>query len=184
MSRFSYTYTLLTTVKLLHESEFEAQNHVKIYPNDATKTLIEKHKLVVKMIPEGFVVLYKKQEEFVAQTVDEVVLIGEEEVTDQRIVGYASASPDPIYSNWLPEVIDIDLEFYAIADKTYKTDTDWDNLALTDFVMYSASDLEGTITENTSVKQRTKPDAILQLNIQEVNITTPESLTFEVNLNP
>ena len=43
------------------------QNHVKIYPSDATKTLIEKHKLLVKMIPEGFVVFFKKQEEFVAQ---------------------------------------------------------------------------------------------------------------------
>lgn len=183
MSRFSYIYAPLTTVKLNHENELEAQNYVKIYPSKASQELIQKYKLVVKMIPDGFVLLYKRQEEFVAQTVDEVFMIGEEEVTDKRIVGYTSTTPNPTYSNWLPEVVDIDLEFYAVADQQYKNDTDWNNLELTDFVVYSASDLEGTITSVTSVNERIQPDAILQLTVQEANITTPASLTFEVNIN-
>jgi len=171
-------------VKLNHENELEAQAFVKIYPSKASEALIQKYKLVVKMIPDGFVLLYKKREEFVAQTVNEVFMIGEEEVTDKRIVGYASATPDPIFSNWLPAVIDIDLEFYAVADPSYKNDTDWDNLALSDFVVYSASDLDGTITTIGAVNERTQPDAILQLNVTDANIATPASLTFEVNLNP
>lgn len=170
-------------MKLNHENELEAQSFVTIYPSKASEALIQKYKLVIKMIPDGFVLLYKRQEEFVAQTVEETVLIGEEEVTDHRIVGYASTTPDPTYSNWLPEVVDIDLEFYVRANKQYKTDTDWDNLALRDFVVYNASDLQGTITTNSAVNERTQPDAILQLNITDANITTPVSLAFEVNLN-
>ncbi|AXG71535.1 hypothetical protein KORDIASMS9_03792 [Kordia sp. SMS9] len=183
MSKFSYTYEPLAIIKLNHENELEAQNYVNIYPTKASEVLMDKHKLLVKKIPEGLVLLYKKQEEFVAQTVDEVFMIGEDEVTDKRIVGYVSTMPDPTFSNWLPDVVDIDLEFYAIADQEYKNDTDWNNLALRDFVVYSATDLEGTITTNTAVNERIQPDAILQINIQEANITTPESLTFEVNLN-
>ncbi|WP_298511772.1 hypothetical protein [uncultured Kordia sp.] len=184
MSRFSYIYVPLTTVRLNHENELEAQNYVKIYPSKTSEALIQKYKLVVKKIPEGFVLLYKKQEEFVAQTVDEVFMIDEDEVTDQRIVGYVSTTPNPTYSNWLPDVVDFDLEFYAVADKEYKNDTDWNNLALRDFVVYSATDLQGTITEDTTVNERIQPDAILQLNIKDTNITTPVSLAFEVNLNP
>lgn len=184
MSRFSYTYEPLTTVKLNHENELEAQNYVKIYPSKTSEALIQKYKLVVKMIPDGFVLLYKKQEEFVAQTVDEVITIGEEEVTDQRIIGYASATPDPIFSNWLPDVVDIDLEFYAVANQQYKNDTDWNNLALRDFVVYNQGDLDGTITTVSAVNERTQPDAILQINVTDANITTPVSVTFEVNLNP
>ncbi|MCH2193498.1 hypothetical protein [Kordia sp.] len=184
MSRFSYIYAPLTTVRLNHENELEAQNYVKIYPSKASEALIQKYKLVVKLIPKGFVLLYKKQEEFVAQTVEETFMIGEEEVTDQRITEYVSSTPDPTYSNWLPGVVDFNLEFYAIADKEYKNDTDWDNLALSDFVVYSATDLNGTITTNTTINERIQPDAILQLNITDTNISTPVSLAFEVNINP
>lgn len=183
MSRFSYIYAPLTTVKLNHENELEAQNHVKIYPSKASELLIQKYKLVVKKIPDGFVLLYKRQEEYEAQTVEETFMIGEDEVTDDRIVGYTSTMPNPTYSNWLPEVIDFDLEFYAIANQNYKNDTDWNNLALNDFVVYSATDLEGTITEDSTVNERIQPDAILQLNIKETNITTPVSITFEIDLN-
>ncbi|MEM6684533.1 MAG: hypothetical protein AAF617_01960 [Bacteroidota bacterium] len=184
MSRFSYIYTPLTTVKLNHENELQVQDYVQIYPSNASKALIQKHKLVVKMIPDGFVLLYKKREEFVAQTIDEVIKIGDEDVTDQRIVGYASATPDPVFSDWLPEIINIDLEFYAVANTQYKNNTDWNNLALRDFVIYNAGDLDGTVTTVSTINERTQPDAILQLNVTNANITTPVSLTFEVNLNP
>jgi len=180
MSKFNYIYAPLATIKLQHESELETQKYVKIYPSKATAALIDEYKLVIKMIPEGLVVIYKKQEEFVAETVEEVLLINGEEVTDQRIVGYASTLPDRTFSNWLPEVIDIDLEFYAIADQSYKNETNWNNLALNEFVVYSASDLEGTITTNNNIKERTQPDAILKLNIVEANIETPTTLTFQI----
>ncbi|WP_046744652.1 hypothetical protein [Kordia zhangzhouensis] len=183
MSRFSYTYAPLIIVKLQHESELEAAKYVTIYPNEKTAQLIEKHKLVVKIIPEGFVVLFKKQEEFVAETVDEVLVIDGVEVTDKRIVGYASTLPDRTFSNWLPQVIDIDLEFYAKATQKYRENTAWNDLALDEFVVYNAGDLEGTVSQNTNIRERTQPDAIFQLNIQEANITTPVTLTFEVNLN-
>ncbi len=180
MSRFNYIYAPLATIKLQHENALEAEKHVKIYPSKETAELIAAYRLVVKMIPEGLVVIYKKEEAFVAETVDEVLLIDGEEVIDQRIVGYASTSPDRTFSNWLPEVIDIDLEFYAIADQEYRNETNWNNLALNDFVVYSAADLEGTITTNSNIKERTQPDAILQLNIVEANIETPTTLTFEI----
>ena len=183
MSRFSYTYTPLVIVKLQHESELEAEKYVTIYPSAQTAQLIEQYKLVIKMIPEGFVVLFKKQEEFVAETVDEVLEIDGVEVTDKRIVGYASTMPDPTFSNWLPEVVDINLEFYARADQKYRENTAWNDLALDEFVVYDASDLEGTVTQNTNIRERTQPDAIFQLNIQEANITTPASHTFEINLD-
>jgi len=165
MSRFRYTYEPLTIIKLNHENELEAQNYVKIYPSKTSEALMDKHKLLVKKTPEGFVLLYKKQEEFEAQTVDEVFMIGDDEVTDKRIVGYASTMPDPTFSNWLPEVVDIDLEFYAIADKVYKNDTDWDDLALRDFVVYSASDLQGTVT--TLIHKIYKTDTQLQTEVEK-----------------
>jgi hypothetical protein len=184
MSRFSYTYAPLTTVKFNHTNALEAQDYVTIYPTEASEALMDAYKLLVKKIPEGFVLLYKKREEFVAQTVDEVLIIDGKEVTDKRIIGYASTTPDPTFENWLPEVVDIDLEFYAIANQKYREDTLWNNLALNDFVVYSASDLTGTITPNASVNERTQPDAIIQLNIVEANITTPVSLTFQVVVTP
>lgn len=181
MSRFNYIYEPLAILKLQHESELEAQKYVKIYPSKETAALIAKHKLVLKTIPDGLIIIYKKQEKFIAQTVDEVLIIDGQEVIDKRIVGYVSTSPDRTFSNWLPEVVDIDLEFYAIADQQYRSETNWNNLPLNDFVVYSASDLVGTITTNNSIKERVQPDAILQLNIVEANITTPTTLTFENN---
>ncbi|WP_420573813.1 hypothetical protein [Kordia sp.] len=183
MSKFNYIYAPLITVKLQHESEFATNRYVKIYPNKTTATLMDTYKLIVRMTPEGFVILYKKREEFVAQTVDEVLIIDGEEVIDKRIVGYASTIPESTYANWLPEVIDIDLEFYAIADQKYRDKTDWNDLKLNDFVVYSATDLTGTITTNANIKERIQPDAVFQLNIQETNISTPITLTFEVNLD-
>lgn len=180
MSKFNYIYAPLATIKLQHENALEAQKYVKIYPSKATAALIDEYKLVVKIIPEGLVVIYKKQEKFVAETVEEVLLINGQEVTDQRIIGYAATLPDRTFSNWLPAVVDIDLEFYAIADQAYKNETNWNNLALNQFVVYSAADVEGTITTNNNIKERTQPDAILQLNIVEANIETPTTLTFEI----
>jgi hypothetical protein len=185
MSRFNYIYAPLATIKLQRKIELETQKYVKIYPSKETAALIAKHKLVIKMIPEGLVVIYKKEEKLIAETVDEVLIIGGEEVIDKRIVGYASTSPDRTFSNWLPEVIDIDLEFYAVADQTYKEDTKWngiDNLGLNlnKHVIYSSDELEGIITTNNNINERIKPDAILQVNIVEANITTPTTVTFEI----
>jgi hypothetical protein len=184
MSRFSHIYAPLTTVRFDHGSELEAQSFVKIYPNKATEVLMDSYKLSVKKIPEGFIVLYKRREEFVAQTVDEVIIIDDKEVIDKRIVGYASTTPDPTYESWLPATVDFNLEFYAIADQKFRENTQWNNLALNDFVVYSASDLTGTITPNTTIKERVQPDAIIQLNIVEANLTTPVSLTFQVAITP
>ncbi|MBC8757371.1 hypothetical protein H2O64_22065 [Kordia sp. YSTF-M3] len=182
MSRFNYIYAPLATIKLQHTNGLETEKHVKIYPSKETAALIAKYKLVIKMIPEGLVVIYKKQEAFVAETVDEVLIIDGEEVIDKRIVGYVSTSPDRTFSNWLPDVVDFDLEFYAIADQEYRNATNWNDLALKDFVVYSATDLEGTITINNNINERIQPDAILQLNIKEANIETPTTLTFENNI--
>ncbi|MFK7748302.1 MAG: hypothetical protein AB8B65_07930 [Kordia sp.] len=181
MSRFSYTYAPVTIIKLNHEDGFATQSNVKIYPSKDSEALIEKYKLIVKMTPEGFALLCKKQEEFIAQTVDEVLIIDGEEVIDKRITGYASTTPNRTFSNWLPDVIDIDLEFYAVANQKYKNETKWNNLALNDFVAYSAIDLVGTITPNATINERIQPDAIIQLNIAEVHLTTPATLTFEIN---
>jgi len=181
MSKFNYIYEPLATIKLQRKVQLETEKYVKIYPSKETAALIAKYKLVIKTIPEGLVVIYKKQEKFIAETVDEVLIIDEQEVIDKRIVGYASTSPDRTFSNWLPEVIDIDLEFYAIADQKYRNETIWNNLPLNDFVVYNASDVSGTITTNNTINERVQPDAILQLNIVEANITTPTTLTFEIS---
>ncbi|EDP95978.1 hypothetical protein U8527_13810 [Kordia algicida OT-1] len=181
MSRFKYIYAPIAIIKLTHADELATESNVKIYPNATTEKLFDKHKLLVKMTPEGFVVLYKKQEEFVAETVDNVLIIDGEEVIDKKIVGYTSTMPDPTYANWLPEVIDLDLEFYAIANQKYRNDTNWNNLPLNDFVVYSSTDLTGTITSKTTINEKIQPDAILQLNITAANIATPAELTFEIN---
>ncbi|QHI35495.1 hypothetical protein IMCC3317_08410 [Kordia antarctica] len=180
MSRYNYIYAPLATIKLQRKIELETLKHVKIYPSKETAALIAKYKLVIKIIPEGLVVIYKKQEKFVAETVDEVLIIDGEEVIDKRIVGYASTTPNRTFSNWLPEVVEIELEFYAIADQEYRNGTNWDNLALNDFIIYSAADVKGTKTTNNNINERIKPDAILQLNIVEANITTPTTLTFQI----
>lgn len=181
MSKFKYIYAPLTIVKLTHADELATEANVKIYPSKETEKLFDQYKLLVKMTPEGFVVLYKKQEEFVAEIVDNVLVIDGEEVIDKKIVGYVSTMPDPTYSNWLPEVVDLDLEFYAIANQKYRNETNWNNLALNDFVVYSSIDLTGTITPKTTINERIQPDAILQLNIVAANIATPAELTFEIN---
>ena len=180
MSKYNYIYAPLASIKLQHENELVAQKHVTIYPTKQTAALIAQYRLVLKAIPEGLIIIYKKQENFIAETVDEVLVIDGEEVIDKKIVGYTSTMPDRTYANWLPEVVDIDLEFYAIADQQYRSETKWDNLPLKDFVIYNAGDLEGTITTKNDVNERKQPDAILQLNIQEANITTPTTLTFEI----
>ena len=185
MSRFNYIYELLTTIKLNHVNGLVTENHVKIYPTKETATLIDQYRLVIKSIPEGLVVLYKKEELFVAETVDNVVIIDEVEVIDQKIVGYVSTSPDRTFSNWLPEVIDVDLEFYAVADHTYRHNTKWngtDNLGLklNEHIVYSSDELEGIKNTNNDINERVKPDAILQINIVEANLTTPITLTFEI----
>jgi hypothetical protein len=185
MSRFNYIYEPLTIIELSHENDLVAKNHVKLYPSKETASLIAKHKLVIKTIPEGLVVLYKKEEAFVAETIDNIVIIDGEEVIDQKIVGYVSTSPDRTFSNWLPEVVDVYLEFYAVANQTYRQDTKWngtDNkgLKLNEHIIYSSDELEGIKETNNDIDERIKPDAILQINIAEANITTPITLTFEI----
>ena len=100
-------------------------------------------------------------------------------------MGYVSTSPDRTFSNWLPEIITIDLEFYAVADHTYRQNTKWngtDNLGLklNEHIVYSSDELEGILNTNNTINERVKPDAILQINIAEANITTPITLTFEI----
>lgn len=180
MSRFNYIYDLLTTIKLNHESELVAQNHVKLYPSKETAALIDQYRLVIKTIPEGLVVLYRKEEIFVAETIDNVLIIDEVEVIDKKIVGYVSTSPDRTFSNWLPDPVDVDLEFYAVVDQKYRNDTKLDALALNEFIVYNDSQLEGILETNNDINERIKPDAIIQINIADANITTPITLTFEI----
>lgn len=181
MSRFNYIYELLTTIKLNHENDLVAGNHVTLYPSKESAALIDQYRLVIKSIPEGLVVLYKKAETFVAETVDNVIIIDEVEVIDKKIVGYVSTSPDRTFTNWLPEVVDVDLEFYAVVDQTYRNNTKLDALALNEFIIYNDSELEGVKDTNNDINERIKPDAIIQINIAEANLTTPITLTFEIN---
>ncbi|WP_046755823.1 hypothetical protein [Kordia jejudonensis] len=180
MSRFNYIYDLLTTVKLNHKNDKVAENHVKLYPSKATAALIEQYKMVIKTIPEGIVILYRKQEEFVAETVDNVLIIDDVEVIDKKIVGYVATSPDRTFTNWLPDPVEIDLEFYAVTDQKYRNDTKLAALALNEFIVYSADELEGTKETNNTINERIKPDGIIQIHIEEANLTTPITLTFEI----
>ncbi|WP_430408839.1 hypothetical protein [Kordia sp.] len=185
MSRFNYIYEPLTTIKLTHVNDLATETHVKLYPSKQTALLIEHYKLVVKSIPEGLVVLYKKAEIFEAETIDNVLIIDGKEVIDKKIVGYVSTSPDRTFSNWLPEIIDVDLEFYAVADQTYREDTKWNGtnnlgLNLNEQIVYNSDELEGIKNTNNDINERVKPDAILQINIVEANLTTPITVTFEI----
>jgi hypothetical protein len=170
----------LTIIKLNHESELATENHVRLYPSKETAALIDKYRMVVKNTPEGFVILYRKTEEFVAETVDNVLVIDGVEVIDKKIVGYVSTTPERTFSNWLPTVVDIDLEFYAIVDQKYRNDTKLDALALNEFIVYSAAELEGVQEVKNDINERIKPDALIQVNITDANITTPITLTFEI----
>ena len=180
MSRFNYIYDLLTIVKLNHENELAAENHVMLYPSQETAALMNDYRLVVKNTPEGFVILYRKAEEFIAETVDNTVVIDGVEVIDQKIVGYVSTTPDRTFTNWLPTVVDIDLEFYAVVDQKYRNDTKLDALALNEFIIYNAAELEGVQEVKSDINERKKPDAIIQINITDADITTPNTLTFEI----
>ena len=87
---------------------------------------------------------------------------------------------DSTFSNWLPTVVDIDLEFYAVVDQKYRNDTKLDALALNEFIVYSAAELEGVQEVKSDINERKKPDAIIQINITDADITTPNTLTFEI----
>ena len=73
MSKYNYIYAPLASIKLQHENELVAQKHVTIYPTKQTAALIAQYRLVLKAIPEGLIIIYKKQENFIAETVDEGV---------------------------------------------------------------------------------------------------------------
>jgi len=185
MSRFNYIYEVLTTIKLSHINGLKAENHVTLYPTKESAALIDQYRLVIKSIPDGLVIIYKKEELFEAETVDNVVIIDGEEVIDKKIVGYVSTSPNRTFTNWLPEVIDVDLEFYAVADQTYRQDTKWNGtnnlgLKLNEHIIYSSDELEGIKETNNDINERVKPDAVLQVNIVEASLTTPITLTFEI----
>lgn len=180
MSRFNHIYEPLTIIKLIHESELAAENHVTLYPSKETATLINTHRLVTKNTPEGLAILYKKAEKFVAETIDDVLIIDGVEVIDKKIVGYVPTTPDRTFTNWLPDVVDIDLEFYAIVDQKYRDNTKLDGLALNEFIVYKISELEGVLEVKNNINERIKPDAIIQINITDANITTPITLTFEI----
>ncbi|WP_298420528.1 hypothetical protein [uncultured Kordia sp.] len=180
MSRFNHIYEPLTIISLEHESDLVAENHVKIYPSKETAELIKKYRLVTKTTPEGLVILYKKAEIFEAETVDNVLIIDGKEVIDKKIVGYVSTTPDRTFSNWLPEVVNVDLEFYALADQAYRENTKLDALALNEFIVYKASKLRGVKKTKNNINERIKPDAILQINIVEANIAMPVTLTFKI----
>lgn len=180
MSRFSYTYAPLVSILLNHESDLVAEEHVAIYPSKETKTLLEKYKISLKQIPEGLVVLYKRSEQFEAITIDNILIIDGEEVIDKKIVGYKSTEPDKTFSDWLPTGFNENLVFYGTFSAKYRDKTKLDKLALNEFIEYKAGTLKGALITNNDIRERTKPDAIFEVNVTTANVTTPAKLKFKI----
>lgn len=179
MSKFNFKYSPIASIEMTHTAGLLAQNHLKLFPDQATAKFVTNTKLHLVNSPTGLVILYKKYEHFNAITTDETILIDGVQVIDKKIVGYESIGPNGTFSNWLPNPADFTLTFYGFADAKFKDKTKWNNLELNEFIKFTASSLDGTKITDSTIKYKTKPDAIFELALTDANVTSETETNFQ-----